>query len=194
MLLLNTSSAYLSVIHREVRRQTELLFCSRNTTEITEAQLLSRFSSNGLAETAPSRQQYHWRQRQICWSQLLVSSLPHTTKQSFLLLGTNTQHWTKDDIPFLAVKQRMQLKIRNQNASERVGFSLSSILMTTAPQTSRDFQMRSALFGQLNEAVGFLEHKLLNSGTAGEWTRQEVWPSEVKTVLQGYQVCANRQF
>lgn len=52
MLLPNTSSTCLSVIHKEIRTQTKLLFCSRYTTEITEAQPTSTLLSNGLSETA----------------------------------------------------------------------------------------------------------------------------------------------
>lgn len=161
MLLPNTSSAYLTIIHREIQRQTKLLFCSRYTTEITEAQPTFTLPSSGPSKTA------HLDSNSICAKGRLAEanflfSLPRATKLSFLLLGTNRQYWTKDDIPFPAVRQRMQLKIRN--SSERVGFSLLPILMTTAPQTGRDLQTCSEPFGQLNEAGGFLEHKFLLIG------------------------------
>lgn len=160
MLLPNTPSAYLSIIHTEIQRQTKLLFCSRYTAEISEAQPTCTLLSKGLSKTAHLNSNTIRAKGRFAEANFLFS-LPHATKQSFLLLATNRQYWTKDDIPFLRVKQGIQLKIRNQNSSERVGFSFLPILMATAPQTGRDFQMRSVPFGQPNQAVGFLEHQLL---------------------------------
>lgn len=105
----NTSSAYLSIIHGEIQRQTKLPFGSRYTTEITEAQPTFTLSSNGFSKPAHLDSDTIRAKGRLAGANFLFS-LPHATKQSFLPLGTSRQCRTNANIPFLAVKQRMQLK------------------------------------------------------------------------------------